>query len=70
MQEILSEIISTIDQMVSEQETRVAIYSEIIPHIRWHDAELVESLRDESEAFAEAFELVLENSEEFLDEDY
>lgn len=64
MEEIVLELIKTIDNHVVEQDIRVAIYSEVIPHLRWVDVNVAESFKDESEAYAEAYEMVLDTIEE------
>ncbi len=66
--EILTEVVKAIDNQVSDNETKVDIYKELIPHLRWHDIDVAESLREESEAYAEAYERILDEEDSSDDE--
>lgn len=68
MQEIVIEFLKLIEEHVSARDKRVAIYYEIIPHIQWHDLELADSLREDSDAYDEAYLMLNEESEAFEDE--
>lgn len=68
MQDVLLELIKSIENNVSDYDTKYNMYHEFIPHLRYGDIDLAESLREESEAYADAYETVLEEDGELEEE--
>jgi len=69
MQEVVLEFLKSIEEHVSSRYTRVTIYHEMIPHIQWYDLDFAESLREESDAYDEAYDLLNEESDAFEEDE-
>lgn len=64
MQDVLLELIKSIENNVSVYDDKYYLYTEVIPLLRFNDIDLAESLREESEAYAEAYDDVLSSDED------
>ena len=68
MQDIILEIFKSLNNRVVDEDIRATIYQDLIPHIRLSDPDLAESLKDDDEVYAEAYETMDDDLD--LDDDY
>jgi len=68
MEEILINLFAVLNERVNSEDIRKGIYLDLIPIIRWHDADLLTTLSVEDILFAEAVEESSDESSEFFDE--